>query len=112
MRMSSLPWLPLAWWTLWHAVLISSVPARDSAVTGPDLAIELQFSERIDAHRSRVALLTPDHRTEPLPAAADTAPGSLRSIAHGLVHGDYRIAWQVLSADGHVTRGEVPFTVH
>jgi copper resistance protein C len=103
--------IAVVWMTAWHAVLLSSVPARESAVRGPDLAIVLQFSERIDVRRSRVALLRPDHRTELLSVAGGTAPGALESAAHGVSPGSYRIQWQVLSADGHVTRGEVPFTV-
>ncbi len=25
--------------------------------------------------------------------------------------GDYTVRWQVLAVDGHITRGDVPFTV-
>jgi methionine-rich copper-binding protein CopC len=28
-----------------------------------------------------------------------------------LAPGDYRLRWQVLAYDGHITRGEIPFTV-
>jgi len=94
-----------------HAVLVSSSPAKDGAVSGPDFAIALQFNERIDAHRSRVALLLPDHRTQPLTLTAGSAPGALESAAHAVPSGSCRIQWQVLAADGHITRGEVPFTV-
>jgi len=29
----------------------------------------------------------------------------------GLAAGAYRLRWQVLASDGHITRGEIPFTV-
>jgi methionine-rich copper-binding protein CopC len=28
-----------------------------------------------------------------------------------LAAGAYRLRWQVLASDGHITRGEIPFTV-
>jgi len=30
---------------------------------------------------------------------------------HGLVRGAYKLRWQVLAADGHITRGEISFEV-
>ena len=40
-----------------------------------------------------------------------SAPDTLDSKATGLKPGAYRIRWQVLAPDGHITRGEVPFSV-
>jgi methionine-rich copper-binding protein CopC len=34
----------------------------------------------------------------------------LHATAH-LAPGNYTIRWQVLAVDGHITRGDVPFTV-
>ena len=31
--------------------------------------------------------------------------------ANGLAPGKYKIRWQVLAIDGHITRGDIPFTV-
>jgi methionine-rich copper-binding protein CopC len=28
-----------------------------------------------------------------------------------LLPGEYRLRWQVLASDGHITRGEIPFAV-
>jgi hypothetical protein len=37
---------------------------------------------------------------------------SKRLAAHlGLIPGAYVVRWQVLAVDGHITRGDVPFTV-
>ena len=45
-----------------------------------------------------------------LPVADDTPPDILRTQA-ALKPGDYVVRWQVLAVDGHITRGDVPFTV-
>jgi methionine-rich copper-binding protein CopC len=29
----------------------------------------------------------------------------------GIQPGSYRLRWQVLALDGHITRGDIPFTV-
>jgi hypothetical protein len=36
---------------------------------------------------------------------------TLTAKAAGLQAGDYRIRWQVLAPDGHITSGEIPFSV-
>ncbi len=94
-----------------HAVLLESTPSLKSAVSGPDVPIKLRFNVRIDALRSRLTLIHPDGSAQALeiskPAPADT----LSAEATGLAAGAYRLRWQVLASDGHITRGEIPFTV-
>ena len=94
-----------------HAVLKSSSPAANATVTGPDVPIVLKFNVRIDAGRSKVELLHPDSTQTDLVLDKQTAPDTLTSKASGLTPGSYTIRWQVLAPDGHITRGEVPFTV-
>jgi len=94
-----------------HAVLKSSSPAANETVTGPDVPIILKFNVRIDAARSKVQLLHPDKSTTDLPQEEQTSPDTLNLKATGLTPGSYRIEWQVLAPDGHITRGVVPFTV-
>lgn len=94
-----------------HAFVVAAVPGAGSAVGGERIDIDLRFNSRIDASRSRIAIV--DHanaetRLEILPS--DT-PDHLQAQAHGLAPGRYRIAWYVLSGDGHITRGFVPFKV-
>jgi methionine-rich copper-binding protein CopC len=35
----------------------------------------------------------------------------LAALVSGLAPGQYRLRWQVLAIDGHLTRGDIPFTV-
>jgi methionine-rich copper-binding protein CopC len=94
-----------------HAILKEARPAANSKVAGPDVSIVLKYNERIDAKLSRLQLLNPDHSTTNLRIEEQTSPETLHSKAIGLKAGAYRIRWQVLASDGHITRGEIPFMV-
>jgi methionine-rich copper-binding protein CopC len=94
-----------------HAILLESSPSIHSAVAGPDIPVKLRFNVRIDATRSRLTLVRPDASTQLLVIAKDSPVDTLRSQAQGLNPGEYRIRWQVLASDGHITRGEIPFQV-
>ncbi len=94
-----------------HAVLLESNPALQSAVSGPDVPIKLRFNVRIDTLRSRLTLIRPDGSAQPLEISKKTPADTLSAEATGLAAGAYRLRWQVLASDGHITRGEIPFTV-
>jgi copper resistance protein C len=94
-----------------HAVLLEAAPAANSTVQGPSVSIHLRFNSRIDGARSRLTLVRPDGASEGLKIAEQSSPDTLASEAAGLKPGAYRIHWQVLATDGHVTRGDIPFTV-
>lgn len=94
-----------------HAILLESSPAVNSTVTGPGILIKLRFNVRIDATRSRLTLVKPDASTQSLAITKDAPAATLASQAQGLSPGEYRIRWQVLASDGHITRGEIPFQV-
>ena len=94
-----------------HAVLLESSPALKGTVTGPDVAIKLRFNVRIDRGRSRLSLIEPGEKLQTLEIGKQSAADTLVSNASGLAAGEYRIRWQVLASDGHITRGEIPFTV-
>ena len=94
-----------------HAVLKQTRPTANSQVAGPDVPIMLKFNVRVDGKLSKIQLLNPDSSTTDLQLEEQTAPDTLNAKATGLKAGAYRIRWQVLAPDGHITRGEVPFTV-
>jgi methionine-rich copper-binding protein CopC len=94
-----------------HAVLLESSPSLKSAVAGPDVPIKLRFNVRIDALRSRLTLIHPDGSAQALEIGKQTTADTLLAEATGLAAGAYRLRWQVLASDGHITRGEIPFTV-
>jgi methionine-rich copper-binding protein CopC len=94
-----------------HAVLKESHPAANSKVAGPDVPVMLKYNVRIDAKLSKLQLLNPDTSSTELKIEAQTSPDTLNAKATGLKPGEYKIRWQVLAPDGHITRGEIPFTV-
>jgi methionine-rich copper-binding protein CopC len=94
-----------------HAVLLESSPALKSAVSGPDVPVKLRFNVRIDTLRSRLTLIHPDGSAQALEISKQTPADTLSAEATGLAAGAYRLRWQVLASDGHITRGEIPFTV-
>ena len=94
-----------------HAVLKESHPAAHDKVSGPDVPITLKYNVLIDAKLSKLQLVNPDNSTTDLKIQDHASADTLIAKATGLKPGAYRILWQVLAPDGHITRGEVPFTV-
>jgi len=97
--------------SLAHAVLLESTPALKGSVAGPDAQLKLRFNVRIDAARSRLTLVDPDGSSQTLEISGQDPPNTISTQAKGLHPGAYRLRWQVLASDGHITRGEIPFTV-
>lgn len=94
-----------------HAHLLTSTPAANATVPGPAVAIELRYNSRVDGVHSSIVLVGPDHQTETLTLDHQSAATNLNAHAR-LRPGHYILRWQALSTDGHLTRGEIPFTVH
>ena len=94
-----------------HAILMESTPKSNSSVGGPDVDITLRFNVRIDGGRSRVLLVAPDGTSSALTLAKQNKPDILQMRASGLKPGPYKLQWKVLASDGHISNGDVPFTV-
>jgi hypothetical protein len=94
-----------------HAIVVSSQPAAGAVVRQKDTAIELRFNSRIDHRRSRLFLVRPDGTRSELVILDPTRPDIVAARATELAPGSYRVRWQVLSVDGHITRGDIPFSV-
>src|SRR5262245_15975983 len=94
-----------------HAILKSSSPANGGSVTSVDVPVKLTFNVRVDAARSKLQLVMPDASIVELPVSKWSSPDTMVSKLTGLKPGAYTIRWQVLAPDGHISRGEIPFTV-
>ena len=94
-----------------HALLVSSQPAVNSTVRGPEVAVLLKYNSRVDKEHSTLTLLDPDGKVEKVAIESEPAPGLLSAKLNGLVKGAYVLRWQVLATDGHITRGKIPFQV-
>ena len=94
-----------------HAILLEATPAKNATVVGPSLSVELRFNCRIDGKRSRITLVLPNQALRPLAIQPQTSPDKLNAQDKGFEPGAYRLRWQVLASDGHITRGEIPFVI-
>jgi methionine-rich copper-binding protein CopC len=93
-----------------HAILVQSTPAALSHVKAGPITAILRYNSRIDAARSKLTLTGPNGPAQRLAVTAGDTPDSLHADIT-LAPGAYTLRWQVLATDGHITRGNVPFTV-
>ena len=93
-----------------HAILEESVPPEGGSVPAGRIGIMLRYNSRIDKERSKLALTGPEHDHSTLPIMQAGPPAILTTTTE-LKPGDYTIRWNVLATDGHLTRGDVHFTV-
>ncbi len=93
-----------------HAILVASTPAVSGHVAAGRVSLQLRYNSRIDRGRSRLTLTRPDHSQTVLPITADGPDDTLAADVQ-LPAGAYVVRWQVLAIDGHITRGDVPFSV-
>jgi hypothetical protein len=93
-----------------HAVLEASRPEAGASIPAGKIAMQLRYNSRIDRARSKLVLTGPDHTPRTLAIAPDGPPDVINTSTD-LAPGAYVVRWQVLAVDGHITRGDVPFTV-
>jgi len=93
-----------------HAHLVTSTPAAGATVQGPDVAIDLKYNSRVETKGSMITLVLPGGQTQRLSLDSQSNDVNLDAHAH-LKPGSYTLRWQALSTDGHITRGEIPFSV-
>jgi methionine-rich copper-binding protein CopC len=94
-----------------HALLVQSQPAVNSVVSAGNVAMLLEFNTRIDKARSRVTVRGAQQPERIVVTDVDDHPTRLSGRFVAAAPGKWTLAWQVLARDGHITRGEVAFTV-
>ena len=95
-----------------HAVVVASEPAAGAVLAVPPARIAVRFNSRIDHARSRLTLVGPDSAARVLEADPGTGPVAIEAaVPHPMAPGAWRLRWQVLALDGHITRGDIPFTL-
>ncbi|MEA2775931.1 MAG: copper resistance protein [Acetobacteraceae bacterium] len=93
-----------------HAILEESTPPTGASIKAGNLDLHLRYNSRIDRTRSRLTLIRPDRSKDTI-AIAPNGPPDIIDAHLNLTPGAYIVRWQVLATDGHITRGDVPFTV-
>jgi hypothetical protein len=95
-----------------HAILVRSIPAQNATVFGPKFTVELVFNSRVDQSRSTLVLEGDGNEGTPLVVVKNSEqPAMLSALVSNLKQGSYKLHWQVLAIDGHITRGTVIFRV-
>lgn len=94
-----------------HAIVVESTPAVGAEVAATEVDLMIRFNSRVDAERSRLLLERPDGAEVPLDILPSDSADRLDAKVGDLTPGAYTLIWQVLSAEGHITRGSVPFGV-
>jgi copper resistance protein C len=93
-----------------HAILVESTPAIGATISPGKQSMRLRYNSLIDRARSRLTLTRPDKTQAVLPIDR-SGPDDVLTTTVDLAPGAYSLRWQVLAIDGHITRGDVPFTV-
>jgi copper transport protein len=97
---------------LLHARLIRSTPVADARLSTAPQAVLLVFSEAVVADLSQITLTRPDGSVIHLRPVADPAGAhTLTAPIGALSEGVHRIAWRIVSADGHPVAGDFSFSL-
>ena len=94
-----------------HAVVVASTPAANGAVAGPAFELRVEFNQRIDAKRSKLTITAATGESYAVEIIEADEVNVLVGRVSDVPAGRYSLHWQVLAIDGHITRGEIPFTV-
>ena len=95
-----------------HAVVVTSEPVAGATLATAPARVTIRFNSRLDHARSRLLLIGADNAQTPLPIAEGGDAVVLAApLPAGLAPGEWRLRWQVLAIDGHITRGDIPFTL-
>jgi len=94
-----------------HAIIMTAQPGMNSTVPQGNLEIRLAFNSLLDPKRSSLRLQRPDGTEADISLTNDSPLGVLAGHAQASAEGRWTLRWQVLSLDGHITRGEVIFSV-
>ena len=103
--------VPASSWA--HAYLVKSSPARRAVLSNPPSRVVLWFNERLEAQFSQLSVW---NREGGQVDSGDTqvGPEDLKKLSVGippLPAGAYSVKFRVLSVDGHIVEGDLPFSV-
>jgi copper resistance protein C len=94
-----------------HAILEQSQPSAGGSVPAGRVTLSFSYNSRVDRNRSRLTLTGPDHTQTVLRISQTGAPNVINASTELAAPGPYSVRWQVLAIDGHITRGDVRFSV-
>lgn len=96
-----------------HAHLTEQTPVAKSAVSAPS-ELTFVFSEGIEPGFSKVTVVGPEKKnvaTGKLLVTGNDKTHVAVPFSQPLAQGEYHVNWNVVSVDGHKTKGEYTFSV-
>jgi methionine-rich copper-binding protein CopC len=95
-----------------HAHVVSSNPAANAAIAPPK-QVSVTFSEKLVPAFSKVAFsMAGMNMGVPVKTSVSTDGKTIVAVPQGaFMKGSYVINWTAASADGHKTKGSIPFKV-
>ncbi|HIJ62097.1 MAG TPA: copper resistance protein CopC [Rhodospirillaceae bacterium] len=94
-----------------HALLLESQPKAGTTINAGPVDVLLRFNSRIDSLRSRLVLKDGQGGKHRLAVETGADAASLKAHDDHLGPGKYLLHWEVLSVDGHVSRGDLGFSI-
>lgn len=92
-----------------HATLEKTAPKQGGTVTKPQSKVTLTFDEAVQTSFAKVVVTSPDG-TRVDSGKPHVVNGTVTQRLKGLpVAGKYKVAWRVVSADGHPVDGQFRF---
>ena len=95
-----------------HFTLSKSEPAAEATGAPPE-ELRFWFTQAPQDNSLGIRLMAGNEVVETGPAMVDPDDDRVYSVTveNTLDEGGYLIAWRAMGADGHVVRGEIPFSV-
>jgi copper transport protein len=96
-----------------HATLIGSEPPAGSRISSSPERIRLLFSEPVEPNLTKISLIAADGKLLAVSTSGDPhdVHAVIARVEIPLGPGEYRVAWHIVSADGHPVGGSFLFGV-
>ena len=94
-----------------HAIIVETNPKPNAVLSAAPFNFLLRFNSRIDHLRSRMSIIDAGGTETALQLQIPVDADKMEAPVSGFPPGKYRLRWQVLAVDGHITRGDIPFRI-
>ncbi len=100
---------PLPSWS--HAVLLQSNPPHGATLQDPPATVTLRFNVALEGIMTRLNLVDLHQHETSLPLTEGPQANQVIAELPPLSPGVYLVRYKVLARDGHISEGEIRFTV-
>ncbi|MGN6635023.1 MAG: copper resistance CopC family protein [Oryzihumus sp.] len=95
-----------------HAILIKTSPADGATLTTAPRQVDLTFDEAVARRFATIVVTGPSGEDATAGPATVNGTHVTAALASGLTSGEYRVAFRVVSDDGHPVSGQSRFTLN